>query len=717
MTDGGKIQQMLKKLITLTKKIPFSFRSLRLLKIGIMRQKKNRKKRLNLTVLKKVTLRQIMATLSWSSLATQATLLIILTCVIPLSIVGWYFTMQTMAGLTQIAVEKNNKIADRIASDIGANFQAKKNFLMIASASPEIRGMQKETTINYLAQIKPWYGSNETFFVTRADGNQISRTDNATLVNVADRDYFQKTMQGTVQFSDPLISKVTGQISIIASVPIYGADNKVQGTLAVNLALKSMNDRVEQILSQNPGYSVTIINKNRIPVFYQGDSSAVAEFKQLDEAYYKEAVEKQTGTTMGVSRGEDYFISYRPIENTNWVAVSAYSKQGALQSAYDMVENSMIVTLLIIALFIIIGLLLTRKALSPLKELATGVGIVAGGNLTHVMKNHKHDELSHVAKAFNSMTVSLREIVHSVKQSSALVVESTNSVAATSEQSREGSSLVSQSVIAMAKKIAEQEKETQRTEELLHRLDDITVNVSSRIGQVAVASNECSLAAIGGQRVIDETVDKMQNIKQLVAGTAKNVAVLGESTTEIGKITSMITQIASQTNLLALNAAIEAARAGEAGRGFAVVADEVRKLAEQSARAAKEISVLVTRIQTQTKGSVLAMEGSAEYVEQGVQSAQTSGEAFKKIVEAVHHVQLQANTITLETESQVGLCREAIQAVASISLLATSNTGSAEEIAAICEEQEAASAEITFSIGKLHDMSYELENLVSQFKV
>jgi len=691
--DGGNIQNMFKKIMKQLPQIP-SY----------------------IELVKTNALRQIVAKFSWSSLATQATILIILTCVIPLSIIGWYFTTQTMASLTEAAVEKNNKVADRIASDIQSNVLAKKNFLMVASADSGIREMQKDPIAKYLAQIKPYYGSNDALFVALADGSQIFRTDNKALVNIADRHYFKQTLRGSIQFSDPVLSKVTNQLTIIASVPILGADNKVQGVLGANISLQNVNSVVEQILSQNPGYSVTIINKNRVPIFYQGDSSAVAESKQLSGEYYNEAVEKQTGTTMGEIRGQEYFISYRPIANTDWIAISAYPKQAALQSAFDMVENSTMVTIFIIILFIIIGLVLTKKALAPLKELAIGVEIVAQGDLTHTMMNHRHDELSHVAQAFNSMTVSLREIVQSVKQSSALVLESTNSVAATSEQSRVGSIQVSQSVETMAGQIAEQGKDTKRTEELLQRLVDITVTVADSTQQVAGSSDECSSAATEGQRIINDTVTKMENIKGLVDGTAKTVDLLGESTREIGAITGMISEIASQTNLLALNAAIEAARAGDAGRGFAVVADEVRKLAEQSARAAKDISVLISRIQAQTSGSVTAMQESVEQVEQGLGMAQTSGAAFEKIVEAVRHAQLQAHRITLETESQVGLCQEAMQALSSISILAASNTSSAHEIAAVCEEQAAASQEITFSIEKLHGMSNDLEHLVSQFK-
>lgn len=666
---------------------------------------------------KKILWQQLLTKESRSSLVTKATIFIILTCVIPLTIMGLYFTTQTMENLTQAAVEKNNKVADRIASDLGATMQGKKNYLMVTSAETGSRKLEKEEVGKKLMQLKPYYGGDGALFVADASGNQISHTDSEILVNIADRDYFKKTMEGSIQFSDPLLNKVTKQMTIVASAPIYGENNAVQGILGARISLQNINGVVEQILSQNPGYSVTIINKNRIPVFYQGDASAVAESKELGEEYYKEAVQNQTGTTMGVSRGAEYFVSYRPIANTEWIVISSYPKQVALQTAYDMVKESMKVTVGIIAIFVVIGVLVTRKALAPLKDLSVGVDIVAQGDLTHVITGQNCDEVGTVANAFNSMIVSLREIVQSVKDSSALVLESTNSVAATSEQSRVGSIQVAQSVEVIAGQIAEQEKDTKRTEKLLEELGAITMTVSDSIGRAAVSSDECSSTAVKGQKIMDNTIEKMQNIKNLIADTANAVGLLGESTKEIGAITGMISQIAKQTNLLALNAAIEAARAGDAGRGFAVVADEVRKLAEESASAAKDIAVLITRIQEQTNSSVDAMQQSVAQVEQGLTMAQTSGTAFGKIVEAVGQVQVQAHHITAETQTQVGLCQQAVQALGSISVLAASNTSGAHEIAAVCQEQTTASHEITFSVEKLHSMSHNLEKLVSQFKV
>jgi len=186
--DGGTIGYMCKQILKRIKQIPSYFKLLqtRVMEHGI---KGNKKLPFSLKGLKVDALKKMVPHFSWSSLVTQGTILIIMTCVIPLSIIGWYFTTQTMASLTEAAIEKNNKVADRIASDIGANILSKKNFLMVASADNGIREMEKDTVGKYLALIKPYNIGNEALFVALADGGQIFRTDNGALVTIADRDY------------------------------------------------------------------------------------------------------------------------------------------------------------------------------------------------------------------------------------------------------------------------------------------------------------------------------------------------------------------------------------------------------------------------------------------------------------------------------------------------------------------------------------------------
>ncbi len=651
------------------------------------------------------------------SLISRATIFIILSCVIPLTIVGYYFTNQTLESLTAAAVDKNNKVAERTASDIGYYVQTKKNFLTVASANDDIRTMGTDLAKRYLLSVQTYYGGNGALFVAGLDGRQICRTDNGPLVNIADRDYFKAAVQGTTQFSEPVKSKVNNELTIIGSAPIYGADSKVIGVLGANLSLQNLTTVVEQILSQNPGYGITVIDKNQIPLFYQADSTAVEERRQLSEEFYKEAVDKQSGDTAGLFRGQQYFVSYRPINNTNWIAVSLYPRQLALQSAFHMVKRGIEVTVVIIVTFVVAGVIITRKALNPVKKLVRGVRLVAGGDLTHYLENDRRDEFGTVAKAFNGMIDSLRQIVQSVKQSASLVQEASGNVVTASEQTRAGSVQVAASVDHIAEQIARQGKDTETTGKLLHELVGITTGVSESVRQVALSTDECSATASQGQAVINQTVDNMHNIKELVAKNARAVEALGNSTQEIAQITGMITEIARQTNLLALNAAIEAARAGEAGRGFAVVADEVRKLAEQSGNATQSIAAIIGKIQAETKSVVDAMQQSFRQVEQGVEIAQTSGTAFEKIVEAIHHVQQQANTITQQTTRQVDLCKNAMEAVDSINTLAAQNTSNAQEIAAVCQQQSASAHDITYSIEKLKDMANKLEQLVAQFKV
>ncbi|QJW45771.1 methyl-accepting chemotaxis protein [bacterium BFN5] len=665
-------------------------------------------------------LRQIDRHVVWrsmASLSTKGALFITLTCMIPVGTVGWYFIHETAASLTTAAIDKNNKVADRIASDVGNYLQNKKNFLMLTSGDAAIRSMQAESGKRYLDTVKPFLGGNETLFVARVDGQQILRTDSSQLVNIADREYFKLGMQGQAGFSEPLKSKVDGKLTIIGTAPIYGSDNKVTGLVGANIAMQNLTVMVEQVLSQNPGYGVTIISKNRVPLFHQGDSTAVEEQRALTEDFYQVAVTKQSGDTVGVLRGQDYFVSYRPIINTDWVAVTTYPKAVALQAAADMIDRGVQVTLLIIAGFVLVGLYFMKKALAPLKQLVAGVESVAQGDLTHRLQCQRRDEFGQVATAFNVMTEKLQQIVLSVKESAALVFDSSSSVATACTQSQTGSDQVAASVGDIAGKLSQQGKNTVGAKQSLEQLVEITETVALSIASTAQATNDCAAIADHGQGVINQTVDNMLSIKHLVDSAGRTVEELGNSTQEIGKISDVINSIASQTNLLALNAAIEAARAGEAGRGFAVVADEVRKLAEQSAKATKHITEITRKVTKETEGVLSAMQQSYRHVDQGVEIARTSGNAFANIVASVQGIQTQAAIISDQTEQQVLLCKKTMTAVADIHDLTAHNTDSAQDIAAISQEQAAAAHDIGHSIDKLKTMAHELEGLVDQFKI
>lgn len=651
-----------------------------------------------------------------SSLIVRATLFTIMTCTIPVLLIGWYAANQSLSSLGGAAVEKNNKVAERVASDISYYILNKKNFLAVTSGSEPLRAIDATGAAAYLQQVKPYFGGNEALYIANIQGEQITRTDTAAKVNVADREYFQNALKGLISFSDPVISKVNHQLVIVGAAPVYGANSQITGVLAANISLSNIHNLIENILSQNPGYILTVIDKNKIPLFYQADSSAVTERRALTEDFYRLAVEQKIGDSIGVFREQEYLISYRPIGNTDWIVVSMYPKQVALQAAQDMVETGGMVTAGLILCFVGISIVVTRIALKPLKTLVRHVEQVAGGDLTCEFRITTEDEFGHVAQAFAAMTTSLRGIVQSVKASSAAILEASSQLASSAGQSGIASNQVTQSIQEIAQQVAMQGRDTVVTEKLIHELVEINGAVAAKAGQVGAATGECSSAAVHGREVVIKTIETMENIKHLVDQTFHTVSALGASAGEIGQITEMITSITKQTNLLALNAAIEAARAGEAGRGFAVVADEVRRLADQSSTAAAKIAVIVKRIQDESGKAVQGIRASFQEVDEGVAVTGTLGQSFQGIMTAIAVVQQQANSITAEIEKQTQLCTQALAAVESINRVAAHNTDSIQEIAAVSQEQAASAQDITSSIEQLKEQAHELEESVGQFK-
>ncbi|WP_375141588.1 methyl-accepting chemotaxis protein [Bacillus sp. EB600] len=241
--------------------------------------------------------------------------------------------------------------------------------------------------------------------------------------------------------------------------------------------------------------------------------------------------------------------------------------------------------------------------------------------------------------------------------------------------------------------------------------------VREHSGTVANESLEAASIVSNGNEAIQLSTNQMENIQDTIQNLGNVIHTLGERSKEINQIIDVISDIASQTNLLALNAAIEAARAGEHGKGFAVVADEVRKLAEQSSKSTETIRHLISSIQTDTNQAVSSMDKGKTEFAKGMDLVKSAGEAFQKIDQFVNHTNVEFQEVSASIKEAVAGAEHVVEIATEIEEITSKATGETQDVSAATEEQLASMQEIAASAATLAEMAEELQDAVKKFKI
>jgi methyl-accepting chemotaxis protein len=311
----------------------------------------------------------------------------------------------------------------------------------------------------------------------------------------------------------------------------------------------------------------------------------------------------------------------------------------------NKIQMTLIIVVIAAGLIAVIqALFIIRSITAPLAKLVSISNTVASGDLTVRVEVTSKDEVGELMGAMKRMTDNLRLIIGEVSDASGQVASAADQLTATAKEIAVGT----EEVGAQANTVATSGEEMTATSH------DIAKNCLF----VSEGAQRASRSAQDGALVVEATITVMSQIAEKVQESSKTVESLGARSDQIGEIVGTIEDIADQTNLLALNAAIEAARAGEQGRGFAVVADEVRALAERTTKATKEISVMIRAIQNETKSAVSVMEQSVRQVESGTTEAARSGSALQDILHQINDVAAQVQQIATAAEEQTAVTSE-----------------------------------------------------------
>ena len=489
---------------------------------------------------------------------------------------------------------------------------------------------------------------------------------------------------------------------------------KLEKEVQAGIALLQEKREVYGISESDLGTLLAIWNN------YQTDLIKIKDFINNNE----EIIGTGNGMSFAVSiynlnlapKIETLTLSLKEAVETN-TRLAQESFQATQESQEKLFSLQVLLSVVTALVSIAIGAAMARSILKPLKLVVEAAKEIAQGNLRQQVHVKNRDELGQLAASFNQMALNIRGLIEQIQASGQKVATSVHDLSVSTEQTKHSIHQIS----AMIEEVASgAEVQVQSVEESKQVIDEMVNGIQSITDSVGVVSESSQLSAKQaemGNEAIQKAVQQMGTIKASVGDTAVVVRELEKRSRNIGDIVNTITGITEQTNLLALNATIEAARAGEHGRGFAVVADEVRKLAEQTGESARQITMLISEIQADTNRAVESMNKGTHEVELGMKIIEDAGAAFRKILVAVQQVASQSQAVSAVTDGLSASSEQVAASVEEMARIAQDSSANTQGVAATTQEQLAYIEEISTAVNALNQMANDLQEVIHRFKV
>lgn len=339
---------------------------------------------------------------------------------------------------------------------------------------------------------------------------------------------------------------------------------------------------------------------------------------------------------------------------------------------------------------IVIGLWVNRSVMNPINDILNKLKLIhQDSDLTVKFTTFNHDELGQISTSLTQVIEHLRGILHSIAEAANTVNSSANELSSFTQ--------------ATNKRMQQQQAETEQTATAMNEMTATVAEVAQSASAAADSAKDADTYAANGNNIVMQSISSMSQLSDQIQKTAQVIGFLSNESQNIGRVLDVIKSIAEQTNLLALNAAIEAARAGEQGRGFAVVADEVRTLAQRTQKSTQEIEAMIATLQQGVKEAVNAMEIGINQVDDANDKANQAGQALKEIVSSVDSITELNTHIATAAEEQSSVAESINRSIIAISDIAEHSTASA--------------AELSESVVNLTKLANSMRNQVSAFKL